>query len=1213
MCMRIVFFCFFSLFISNQLAAQLTEGQRFHPSLAGANSWKYSPDLSEEELYQYDRLLYMSREDWDMFRTDSRYNEDRVKQIYKENKGKLTHGLRGGGSEKTNEDCECWIEPDATYTESDPSGWPNSGGGGPGVDSWIGPIQLPFNFCFFGQNYNQIALTSKGTIVMGPAGYIDWTPSEFPNPLGSEDPNQYDQISAFWADFDFRATGQLFYKVTDEAFYLNYIDVGYFANHDNFTNTFQVILAAEDSGILPNGNNVQFCYQDMQWAHGDVGGSGGFGGPNPANVGADRITGTNHIQYGRFNLSNGNYNGPYGINANQQDGINWLDNKELNFSTCFAVSNIPPLSTTSAPCDTIVLCQGQVYDLNMQFLSPEAGQVTTITTTQTNSGLTATSQNGNTANLTASFTATATNIGINTITITATDNGAGGAFTTLTYVFDVTADVPPTIEITGELGVCAGGSTLLSASAGFDSYSWSTGCDTQDCNVSQGGNITVTGFSGGCSSTATVFVDASTYFIPDFVTGNEPISLCPGVTQEICLEEQWQSYTWAVYEGYEGNIPAGVATNQQCFEFSGNNPGFYSVIVTDENGCQGLNIQEVVQIESFIDEDNNELSGPYCNGLETVSFTGGFSNPAQGDLLIYAQDGSANGWQGAYLNVVITHLDGTTDTYLVTATTSFTISSAPITLGDTWTFTYVSNGNATQDANNSFWAINCNGEIFNSVNELGAGLTPGLVYEGVSSCAPSELSGQWTVTGPAGWSLTTQTAYNPIDAQGVSSPNVFTPGDYGLYTLCFTDPECNLDYCYELEYTEAPQLVLTPNTNELLCDDETLAMNIVVTDIGGTGEISWTGNGVAPAANQLSAVAGPYTGYVSSNVQVSITNGCGSDSDGFTINHQPNVPQPQLQDAITCNNASTTLDPIPNNQDNAALQYTWTPGNQTSSTINVTTPGNYCVTVSNLCGTSQQECAVISNVLPANAPTLTANILECSASSVTLSTTVPNGYSISWSNGQSNTNNINVEFSGNYCFTITDNQGCNTQQQSCANVVISRPPTTFEGSADASLICPTECEVLDLQATDATSYTWVASCSALTPLLGNGNTANVCSDLLPAECQFQTIQITGTATNVCGESSTTFLVIADACSVKIPNVITPNGDAMNNAFKIEGLELYPGSRLQVFDRNGSIVYESENYGNNWSPRDLNEGTYFYVLELPFGQNALFKGTFTLLK
>ena len=1213
--MRIVFFCFLSLFFSNSIIGQLAEGQRFHPSLAGSNSWKYSPDLSEEELYQYDRLLYMSREDWDMFRTDSRYNEDRIREIYKAHKGKLTQGLRmGGGATKSNDgDCECWIEPDATYTESDPNGWTNSGGGGPGVDVWFGPIQLPFNFCFFGQNYNQIALTSKGTIVMGPTGYIDWTPSEFPNPLGNEDSNQYDQIAAFWADFDFRATGQLFYKVTDEAFYLNFIDVGYFANHDNLTNTFQIILAAEDSGILPNGNNVQFCYQDMQWAHGDVGGSGGFSGPTPANVGADRITGTSHVQFGRFNLNNGNYNGPYGINNTQQDGVNWLDNKELNFSTCLTASNIPPLSTVSAPCDTIVLCQGQVYDLNMQFLSPEAGQVTTITTTQTSTGLTATSQNGNTANLTASFTASAANIGINTVTITATDNGAGGAFTTLTYVFDVTSDVPPAINITGELGVCAGGTTILSATPGFDSYSWSTGCDTQDCTVSQGGNITVTGFSGGCSSTATVFVDASTYFIPDFVTGNEPISLCPGVTQEICLEEEWESYTWAVYTGYEGNIPAGAATNQQCFQFSGNNPGFYSIIVTDENGCQGLNIQEVIQIESFIDEANEELSGAYCDGLESVSFTGGFSNPAQGDLLIYAQDGSANGWQGAYLNVVITHADGTSDTYLVTATTSFTISSAPITLGDTWTFTYVSNGNATQDANNSFWAINCNGEIWNSVNEIGPGLTPGVVYQGVSSCAPSELSGEWVVTGPAGWSLTTTTAYNPINAQGVSSPNVFTPGDYGLYTLCFTDPECNLDYCYELEYTEAPELTLTPNTNALLCGNETLPLAIDVVDIGGTGEIEWTGNGVVPSSNGLNAVAGPYTGYVTSNVQVSITNGCGSDNGGFTITHQPNVPQPALQDAIICNSASTNLDPVPSNQDNSALQYAWTPGNQTTATLNVSTPGTYCVTVSNLCGTSQQECATITNVPTANAPQLSANILECDESSVTLSTVVPAGYSIAWSNGQTNTNSITVEFSGNYCFSITDNQGCNTEQESCANVVISRVPTTFEGSADVSLICPTECEVLDLQATDATSYTWQASCPGVTPLLGNGSVANVCSDLIPPSCQFETLQIVGTASNVCGSSSTTFLVIADACAVKIPNVITPNGDALNNAFKIEGLELYPGSKFQVFDRNGSIVYESENYGNNWSPRDLNEGTYFYILELPFGRNTLFKGTFTLLK
>jgi hypothetical protein len=276
----------------------------------------------------------MSKEDWELFRSDPRYDDQRVRAIYTENKGKLSNftkrkGGSQGSAKSLTDDCECWIEPDASYTASDPNDWPNCGGGGPGVDCWIGPLQLPFNFCFFGQDFNQIVLTSKGTIVFGNTGYFDWTPSEFPTPANGEP--QYDHICGFWADFDFRASGELYYKITQEAFYLNYVEVGYFANHADKTNTFQIIITANDAGVVPGSNNVQFCYKDMQWAHGDVGGTGGFNGPNPANVGADRLAGNNGVQFGRFNLNNGNYNGPNGANANQQDGIDWLDFENAQF------------------------------------------------------------------------------------------------------------------------------------------------------------------------------------------------------------------------------------------------------------------------------------------------------------------------------------------------------------------------------------------------------------------------------------------------------------------------------------------------------------------------------------------------------------------------------------------------------------------------------------------------------------------------------------------------------------------------------------------------------------------------------------------------------------------------------------------------------------------------------------------------------------------
>jgi hypothetical protein len=59
-----------SLTISNLLSAQTTDLTGLLQSMRGSNSWKYSPELSEEELYMYDRLLYMSKEDWELFRSD---------------------------------------------------------------------------------------------------------------------------------------------------------------------------------------------------------------------------------------------------------------------------------------------------------------------------------------------------------------------------------------------------------------------------------------------------------------------------------------------------------------------------------------------------------------------------------------------------------------------------------------------------------------------------------------------------------------------------------------------------------------------------------------------------------------------------------------------------------------------------------------------------------------------------------------------------------------------------------------------------------------------------------------------------------------------------------------------------------------------------------------------------------------------------------------
>ena len=50
-----------------------------------------------------------------------------------------------------------------------------------------------------------------------------------------------------------------------------------------------------------------------------------------------------HVQFGRFNLLDDSYNGPYGIGPDADDGINWLDYKFFNINTALSTNNLNPL------------------------------------------------------------------------------------------------------------------------------------------------------------------------------------------------------------------------------------------------------------------------------------------------------------------------------------------------------------------------------------------------------------------------------------------------------------------------------------------------------------------------------------------------------------------------------------------------------------------------------------------------------------------------------------------------------------------------------------------------------------------------------------------------------------------------------------------------------------------------------------------------------
>ncbi|RYZ16579.1 MAG: T9SS type B sorting domain-containing protein, partial [Sphingobacteriales bacterium] len=68
----------------------------------------------------------------------------------------------------------------------------------------------------------------------------------------------------------------------------------------------------------------------------------------------------------------------------------------------------------------------------------------------------------------------------------------------------------------------------------------------------------------------------------------------------------------------------------------------------------------------------------------------------------------------------------------------------------------------------------------------------------------------------------------------------------------------------------------------------------------------------------------------------------------------------------------------------------------------------------------------------------------------------------------------------------------------------------------------------------------------------------------------------------------------------VPNIITPNGDGVNDVFvaKVSNLPLH----LQIFNRWGNLLFETDNYQHNWGGSDLPHGVYYYHLSTPDGGN-----------
>jgi len=205
----------------------------------------------------------------------------------------------------------------------------------------------------------------------------------------------------------------------------------------------------------------------------------------------------------------------------------------------------------------------------------------------------------------------------------------------------------------------------------------------------------------------------------------------------------------------------------------------------------------------------------------------------------------------------------------------------------------------------------------------------------------------------------------------------------------------------------------------------------------------------------------------------------------------------------------------------------------------------------------------------------------------------------SWNTGD-RTQKIEVKSTGYFKVEVTDNTGCHASD----SVYVSVIPAPQVNLGPDTMLCDDEFIQLDAGNTGA-KYLWSDNSISQTNTVGT----NV-----------QNIWVQVTNSDGCIASDTMLVKPCDYSKFlnEISNTITPNGDGKNDTWEIPFLAHFPNAVVQIYDRWGQIVFQS-NHGlpnGGWdgtsNGRKLPVDSYFYVINLKQGHVPL-TGTISIVR
>lgn len=312
---------------------------------------------------------------------------------------------------------------------------------------------------------------------------------------------------------------------------------------------------------------------------------------------------------------------------------------------------------------------------------------------------------------------------------------------------------------------------------------------------------------------------------------------------------------------------------------------------------------------------------------------------------------------------------------------------------------------------------------------------------------------------------------------------------------------------------------------------------------------------------------------------------------------------------IDCNTPTVNINPTINFINNNTYVWTNSANQIVGNSLNFTANASGVYTLS---ASSNGECFVSETIeVIGNFETLLTDaganqVLTCVTTSVSLSAADAGANaSYQWQGPGVNSSNqgINVSQPGTYTLTVTNEiNGCDdTDEVTITQNIIE--PDIFIPLQD-TLDCDRRTIPifgLSVENTSDFSIEWTA--------IGNGNIAGSASILNPVVTYPGTYEVQVTS-NINGCESVGFVEVfaneyffLNLDELRFPNVITPNGDALNRGWRpfiasnpqMEILNLFDEYNLRVYNRWGNLLEEVES-ARMWFPGDYEEAVYYYIFD-----------------